>query len=442
MTLWSLGAAVALLAANAFFVWAEFALIAARRTRIEELVASGNRLARVTLGAMRDLNFVLAGAQLGITMASLGLGFVAEPAVGRLLEGPLEALPEAIRHGTEVALALGIVVSAHMVLGEMVPKNLAISDPERSALVLAPAFRVYIGVFRPVIWFLNVVANGLLRLLGVEPRSELVAAHSADEIAGMIRASRDEGLIESFQHGLLARTLAFDQLDARSVMVPRPDVVAVPVTATPADVGALAVETGHSRFPVYRDSLDGVVGFVHVKDVLALPPEAAARPVDEELIRPMLVTPESRLLPDLLTDMRDQRRHFAVVVDEHGGVDGLVSLEDVLEELVGEIRDEYDRVEGSIWRLGPRRVLVDAGLRPDEAERALGLTIPAGEYDTLAGFVMAELGRVPEVAEEVRYQGWVLVVRRMEGRRIDILEVVAPEPAESPPEGSGGAATF
>lgn len=431
MSTWALVVGVALLVANAFFVWAEFALIAARRARVERLVAEGNRRARVALPLMRDLNFVLSGAQLGITMASLGLGFVAEPAVADMLEGPLAGLPGGVAHAIEVTLALGIVVSLHMVLGEMVPKNLAIAEPERSALALAMPYRLYTVLFRPFILLLNLLANGVLRVLGETPRDELVPAHSADEIAVMLGESREHGVIESFQHGLLVRTLSFDRLDARAVMVPRPDVIAVPVAANPAEVEQVVVETGHSRIPVYRDDLDDVVGFVHVKDLFALAPDAADRPLPEDVIRPMLVVPESRALPDLLGDMQAARRHFAVVVDEHGGVEGVVTLEDVLEELVGDIRDEHDPGEGRIWRIAPRRVIADARLRPDELADLVGLEVPAGEYDTLAGFVLARLGRVPEVGEVVDEGGWILRVRRMVGHRIDLVELSAPPSART-----------
>lgn len=434
-----MAAAVGLLAANAFFVWAEFALVAARPSRMEELAEGGNRLARLALASMRDLNFVLAGAQLGITMASLGLGFVAEPAVADLLAGPLDALPEAVGRAVEISLALGIVVAAHMILGEMVPKNLAIADPERSALLVVLPFRVYAVVWRPVIWFLNAVSNALLRPLGIRPRDTLGVTHSADEIRAMLEVSGEEGAIDPFEQRLLSRILLLRDLDARAAMVPRPDVVAVPDTATPADVGRLVVETGHSRLPVYRETLDDVAGFVHAKEVLRVPEGEWERPLPPEVIRDMLVAPESRSLLHVLADMRARRTHVAVVVDEHGGVEGLLTLEDVLEELVGDIRDEFDRREGTVWPLGGGRVVADGRLRPDELEPAAGLRLPEGDYDTLGGFVMARLGHVPVAGDEVLHDGWTIRVRRMEGRRVDLVELIAPPPDESsgPGESSG-----
>jgi len=277
-----------------------------------------------------------------------------------------------------------------------------------------------------VIWLLNQASNALLRPLGVEPRDALGGAHSAEEIGAMLEASRAQGLIQSFEHGLLSRTLGFTSLDARAVMVPRPDVVTVSADETAAEVERRMVETGHSRIPVYRGTADDVVGFVHVKDLLTLPEAETGLPLGDHLIQPVLVVPESRGLPDLLADMRLARRHFAVVVDEHGGVEGVVTLEDVLEELVGDIRDEFDPTEGSVWPLGPRRMMAEARLRPDELERSLGIPIPEGDYDTLGGFMLSELGRVPDVGDEVRLRGWVLRVRRMDGHRIDRVEIVAP----------------
>ena len=430
----ALATAVALLVANAFFVWAEFALVAARATRMQQLAEAGSRRARLTLVSMGDLNFALAGAQLGITMASLGLGFVAEPAVGDLLAGPLRGLPEALARPVEISLALTIVVAAHMVIGEMVPKNIAIAEPDRSALLVVAPFRAYALVFRPVIWFLNVVSNAVVWPFGVRPRDRLSSAHSAEEIRAMLEASGAEGVIDPFEQRLLARILVLRDLDAGAAMVPRPDVVAVPDTATPAEIGRLVVETGHSRLPVYRDTLDDVAGFVHAKDLLGVAADDWERPIPSGLVRDALVVPESRSLLHALNDMREHRAHLAVVVDEHGGVEGVLTLEDVLEELVGDIRDEYDRREGDLWRLGPGRMLVDGGLRRDELDELVGLELPDGDYDTVGGFVMARLGHVPITGDEVGEAGWRIRVRRMEGRRVDLVELVEPQASESSAE--------
>ncbi len=360
MNLWALVASVLLLAANAFFVGAEFALIAARRTRMEQMVAEGSALARLALASMRELNLALSGAQLGITMASLGLGFVAEPAVAHGLEaliGPLTTLPAGVVHSIAVVIALSIVVFFHMVLGEMVPKNIVIAEPERSALVLAAPVRIYVTTFRPAIAVLTGLANTCLRAVRVEPRDELRIAHSAEEIATMLGASREEGLIEEFEHELLSGALRFRERDAASIMVPRDEVVALPVGTTAADAERIAVETGHSRFPVHEDDLDRVLGFIHVKDLLRIPARRHDEPLPTDLLRPMLHVHARSNLQQVLLRMRHRQTHFALVVDRPGHVAGIVTLEDVLEQLVGDIADEHDVEPAAAERRRRRRLV-------------------------------------------------------------------------------------
>lgn len=343
-----LAVAALLIVANAFFVAVEFALIASRRTLIEPLAAEGGRSARVALAAMQELNIQLAGAQLGITMASLLLGFVAEPALAHLLEGPLEGLglPEAAVHGVAFVVALTVVVFLHMVLGEMVPKNIALAGPERTLLVLALPNQLYVAIFRPVIRLLTALGNAGVRLLRVEPRSEVDTVHTADEFAAMLAHSREEGLIEEFEHDLLTGVLDFADRPVSAVMVPRGRVTVLAGDATVAEAEQLAADTGHSRLPIATgDDASGLTAFVHVKDLLGLAPSAAASVVPGHLVRPMLrVTPE-RTLGDLLVQMRQARIHVAVV-EQDGDAVGLVTLEDLLEELVGDIRDESDRSPG------------------------------------------------------------------------------------------------
>lgn len=347
MSGWALLVAVLLLFANAFFVAVEFALVAARRTRIEPLAAEGRRSARAALAAMRDLNVQLAGSQLGITMASLGLGFVAEPAVAAVLEELIQGLfdpPEALLHTIAFVIALTIVVFLHMVIGEMVPKNIAIAGPERTLLVLALPNRVYVTVFRPLIRFLNLLANAGVRVLGAEPRDELATAHTADEFTAMLARSREEGLIEDFAHELLSGALDFGELAVGNVVVPRRDVVTVPEGVTVAEVEHVVLDTGHSRLPVIGADLDDVRGFIHAKDLLPLSSAAYGHPVPRRLIRRMLRVPGSQNLADVLLSMRVTQVHVAVVLDADGRTAGLVTIEDLLEELVGEILDESDRV--------------------------------------------------------------------------------------------------
>lgn len=346
MTGWALAAAFFLLGANAFFVAVEFALVASRRTRVETMAEGGSATARLALSQMQDLNVQLAGAQLGITMASLGLGFVAEPAVARLIDtalGSVLDLPPGLLHTISFVVSLTIVVFLHMVLGEMVPKNVAIAGPERTMLRLARANRAYVFVFGPLIRLLTAMANGGVRALGVEPRDELTDAHTAEEFADMLAESRDEGMIEEFAHELLSGALDFVDRPIESVMVDRQDVVTLGVDATVAEAESLVVASGHSRLPIIGDDIDDVRGFVHAKDLITLSPTAHARMVPARLVRRMLRIPVGRSFAEVLRAMRVARVHVAVVQVEGGVTAGIVTLEDVLEELVGEITDESDR---------------------------------------------------------------------------------------------------
>jgi CBS domain containing-hemolysin-like protein len=353
VTFWALVASILLIAVNAWFVAVEFALVASQRAKLEVLAEHGSRRAVMALSAMQDLSRQLAGSQLGITIASLGLGVLAEPAIARLIDPVIELFgdpPSSVVHGVSFVLALTIVAFLHMVFGEMVPKGVALAGPEGVLLVLAPLNNVYTAVFRPVIWLLDSVSNAVVRLLGLRPGRELGGAHTAPEFLAMLDASRDEGFIEEFEHSLLAGALDFRSRVASSVMVPRERVVYVNRRMTIGSIERIAHRTGHSRLPVVGTGLDNVIGFLHVKDLLRLPPEARDEPVPLELIRRMLVVPDDRPLEDVLRAMRRARSHVALVRGADGRTLGIVTLEDVLEELVGDIRDESDREAAAAGR--------------------------------------------------------------------------------------------
>lgn len=433
----ALVASLLLLVANGFFVAAEFAIVAVRGSRMEQMAGEGNPAARVALKSAREASFALAGAQLGITMSSLGLGAVAEPALAHALEdafGPFVRIPDALLHSIAFVIALGIVVFFHMVLGEMAPKNIAISRPEQSALAIARPFRLYLNLFRPLIHVLNLLGNWGVRALGVEPRDELRSIHTTGEIGLMVQESARGGFIEPVERRLLEGAISFSERDAASVMVPRTDLVARPVDATPAEFEWLIVETGHSRIPVYSEDIDNLTGFVHAKELLKVRSDGWNRPISRSLIRPMLVAPESQKLHPLLREMRRTRQHVALVVEEHGGTAGIVTLEDLLEELVGEIQDEHDPVERGVVRLGPDRYLVPGALRTDEAAAITGASIPSGEYETVGGFVMDTLGRIPKTRDAVEHDGWRLRVTRMKRRRV--VQVLLEKTGGSTPESS------
>jgi CBS domain containing-hemolysin-like protein len=355
-------------------------------------------------------------------MMSLGLGYLAEPAVATLIERALEGivdLPDTILHSISFIVALSIVVFLHMVVGEMAPKNIAIAEPERSALAIAIPFRAFVNIVRPFIYLMNATANAVLRLLRVEPVAELNPSHSAQEIGAIIAESAREGMLEAFEHKLLTGAIAFGDLDAAAVMVPRTELIALPSSATPEETERLVLETGHSRFPVYGDNLDQILGFFHSKDLLKIPVEGRGKPLPTRYFRQMLIVPESRKLHPLLLDMRRQHLHFALVIDEHGGVSGLVTIEDLIEELVGEIRDEHDDVEFEVERLGEGRFLAPGSLRVHEVADAIGLELPEGDYETIAGFLMDRLQRIPLLRDEVVHDGWRIRVQSMDHRRVE-----------------------
>jgi CBS domain containing-hemolysin-like protein len=421
MTAGYLIAAVVLLLLNGFFVAAEFALVAARRTKIEALAKEGAATANLAQKSIRELTLTLAGAQLGITMCSLGLGFVGEPAIAHLLESAITSLgeiPETLLHTISFTVALTIVTFFHMVVGEMAPKNIAIAEPERTALLIALPFRAFVLVFGPILYLLNGIANAGCRLLGVEPQEERMTASTAEEIQWMVNQSAEQGVIGPHERRLLAGAAAFGERDAASAMVPRTEVVALPSTSTPVEIERVVVDSGHSRIPVYGENIDQILGFFHAKDLLKVPPAQRHHPLARRWIRPMLIVPESLKLPPLLLSMRRERKHFALVVDEHGGTAGVVTMEDVLEELVGEIRDEHDAGELGIEPLGDGRFVIPGTLRIDEAAESIGMELPEGDYETVAGLVMDRLGRVPSPNDSVEVDGWRLTVAEMHRRQI------------------------
>jgi CBS domain containing-hemolysin-like protein len=418
-------AVVALLAVNGFFVTAEFALLASRRSRITALADEGNRAAGAALASLRELSLTMAGAQLGITLASLALGAVAEPTIAHGLERLLGRT--ALSHEAAAAMGLGvglaIVTLAHTVLGELVPKSWAISHPERSALLVARPFRLFTVAVRPVIFALNGVANGVVRLLGQEPQNELALAHSPEDLSLLLDESVAHGLLEPDQQALLSRAIDLDALDAEAAMVPRADIVAVDAATGVDELERVASETGRSRLPVYDGELDQLRGVLHVKDLLAVEPGARDTVTAGTLARPTLVVPESRGVRELLVDMRARRQHVAIVLDEYGGVSGLVTLEDLLEELIGNFEDESDQSARGI-AARPGGVLVLPGtLRPDELADASAVTLPDGPWETVAGYVLAQLGHLPEPGDRLTTDVGAFRITAMDGYRITELEL-------------------
>ncbi|NHC12853.1 hemolysin family protein [Motilibacter deserti] len=337
--------AVALLLGNAFFVGAEFALVGARRSAIEPRAEAGSRAARTTLRAMEEISLMLAGAQLGVTVCSLGLGSLGEPAVAHYIEVPLEHVhvPESLLHPIAFVIALSIVAFLHIVLGEMVPKNLALVGPDRAALLLGPALMLVVRALHPVIVALNALANGTLRAVRIQPKNEVTSAFTRDEVAGLVEESRREGLLEEDEERLIKGALSFEERGARSVLLPTAALTVIDAGATPAQVEELSARTGYSRFPV-RDGAGGFSGYVHVKDVLEVEPARRAAALRPEAVRPLPAVRETDPLRQVLTAMQRSGSHLARVHGADGGLVGVVALEDVIEELVGEIRDEAQKL--------------------------------------------------------------------------------------------------
>lgn len=337
--------AILLLFGNAFFVAAEFALVSARRSSLEPQALAGSRRAKITLKAMENVSLMMAGAQLGITLCSLGLGALGEPAIAHFLEHPLSELgvSHSLLHPISFVVALGIMTFLHVVLGEMVPKNITLAGPDRSALLLAPALRNVVRLLRPAVVGLNAVANASLRLVGVQPRDEVASAFTRDEVAGFVEESHREGLLSEEKEHLISGTLQFDSRTAKDILVPPAKLITVSTTTKAIDIEKVVSKTGFSRLPVV-DARKHIIGYVHIKDVLHVADAQQDQPLSRKLIRSLGEVNEEDTLRIVLTKMQKAGTHMALVVDKQGTVRGVAMLEDALEELVGEIQDESQKL--------------------------------------------------------------------------------------------------
>lgn len=419
-------AAVALLIlANGYFVAAEFSFVAARKSRLTEAAEGGDGAARRALRIRSRLSFMLSGAQLGITATSLLVGFIAEPTLGRALRPALDAvgIPAEASLAVSLGLALVIATAAQMVLGELAPKNFAIARAEPVARRLAAPTLAYLAVAGPVVRLFDGASNLLLRLARIEPAQDFDTAVSSDELERIIEASGRAGSLTASQAALLDRALDFRELDAADAMIPRRHITAIHVDAAGSDVVDVARESGHSQLLVVGEGLDDVRGVVRIKDLLTVPPVARPSVPVAEIASAPLVVPETAPLPALLAQLRAARTQLAVVVDEHGGTSGVVSLEDVVEELVGDIRDEHDVGEPIPHRWPDGSVSIPGSWRLDEVEREVGVALPAGDYDTVSGLVMEALGRVPTTADEVALADAVIRVEHVEGHAVGSVRV-------------------
>jgi CBS domain containing-hemolysin-like protein len=424
-----------LTAGNAFFVAAEFGLVTVDRVEIDARAAAGDRAARTVKNALHELSFQLSGAQLGITITALLTGYLAEPALSRLFEPLVRPLVGDATDSVSHVCALVLATLVSMLFGELVPKNAALARPMGSALATAGPMRTFSKLFGWLIRGLNGSANWLVRRMGVEPQEELASARSPEELGLLAAISARAGALPTETAILLRRTIRFGEKRAAVAMTPRVDVVGLKTTASVADLLAVARETGHSRFPVYENTLDLVIGVVGVPDALGVPPARRAGTAVSAVAREPVYVPESLGLDKVLAALRAADADLAIVVDEYGGTDGVVTVEDLIEELVGEIADEHDLDTDGFEETGraeltaptgERTFVVDGMLRQDELAEQTGFELPEGPYETLAGFLLARFGHIPVAGETIEEHGWEFTVVEVDRHRIEQVRVVAP----------------
>lgn len=433
-----LACAVLLIGANALFVAAEFSLVTVDRATVERRSEAGDRRAGSLLAALRTLSTQLSGAQLGITVTSLVVGFLAEPSIATIVREPLGAVgvPDAAVGGTSFALAFLLATGAQMIFGELVPKNWAIAEPLRVGRAVVGVQRGFTFAARPLIRLLNGTANRILRSVGVEPQEELASARSPDELASLATRSAQGGTLEVGTADLLTRSIEFGDRRAGDVMTPRPRVTFLDAADSLDAVLRAVVQTGHAAFPVTGEDVDDIVGVVHFKHVLAVPVDQRSSTVVRDVVRELPAVPDSMELDSLLAVVRGSGHQMVLVVDEYGGTDGILTLEDLVEEIVGEIQDEQDQPVGRSRQLPDGGWMLSGLLRPDEIKDLTQVELPeAEEADTVGGLLIERFGALPQVGDEVRVQarneGEVdddgipatvavsLSVARMDGRRVD-----------------------
>jgi len=415
--LFELLAVAALILLNAFFVAAEYGLVTARRTRIVELEHEGDRRARTVLQTVSDPPRFIAAMQLGVTLTSLAIGALGEHTLTRAFD-PVMATALA------VALAYLLLTFFHVVIGELVPKGVALGHSEGTALVVAAPVRAFFTLAWPLIWILQRSTEVVLRLLGLDPPGAETEVHSEAELKMLLNVSTEHGEIEEDEQEMLYKVFDFADKEASDVMVPRPEVVALSIDLPPEECLAAVMESPYTRYPVYRGSLDDIVGILHVRDLFqALVDRGMAQVEVEQLVRPAHVVPETKDLAALLTEFRRTNQHMAVVVDEYGGVEGIVTLEDLLEEIVGEIEDEFDLPDESVEQVDEDTIRIDGTFPIDDFNEQFRTELPVEDYHTIAGFVFGQLGRAPQAGDEVSHDGLVFRVEEVEGPRIDKLAV-------------------
>jgi CBS domain containing-hemolysin-like protein len=436
----SLAAVLALVAANGFFVATEFALVSVRRTRVEQLAAEGHASAHSVLDALNHLDAYIAATQLGITMASLALGWIGEPAFEHLLAPLVHAIPylspetrETASHVVSAAGAFIIITTLHIVLGELAPKSLALQRAEATALVVSRPIHVFLAVFRLPIMALNSVGNGVVRLFGIQPAAGHALVQSAEELKLAVAASREAGLLHEDAQQVVSRAFDFTELEAHDIMVPRPEIVAVPSDVSLDAIVETVERHQHSRYPVYEGSLDNIIGVVAAKRLLGAVTNREARAPGFDVRQHMSLPPYvPETIPGyrLLAELKRGRSHLAVVIDEYGVTAGLVTLRDLTGRLAGENPDETERVNADVDWLPGGLVVLDGLMRLSEVEERLGIPLDKGEFDTLGGLLFARLGRRPDIGDSIVEQGYRMTVEALDGLRITQVRLQPEEPKQ------------
>lgn len=433
-------AVAALVLANGFFVASEFALVSIRRSRVEQLVAEGNRSARVVQRTLDRLDGAIAATQLGITMASLALGWIGEAAIVHLVE-PLFAflpgiLPMVSAHALAVAVAFAVITALHIVMGELAPKTLALQRSEATAMAIARPLEIFHAVFRPAISVLNGAGNWVVRAFGLHPASGHELVHSVEELEILIQSSRRAGVLNEEEAQLLGRVFDFSERPAHRIMTPRTEIVAVPDTAALPELLAVARNQNVSRVPVYRGTVDHIIGMVLLKDLFRAVPDPGKGAAPEfnlaQMMRPVVLVPETISIDELMRRMREEKLHLAILLDEFGGTAGLVTLEDIIEEIFGEIRDESDVDEADEEIVATADgALIDGHADIEDVNERFGLELDDAEYDTIGGYVFGALGRAPVIGDQVEAGDYRFEVVELDGVRISRLRLTRHE-AEQP----------
>jgi CBS domain containing-hemolysin-like protein len=421
---------------NAFFVAAEYAFVSVRHTRLDELVGQGDKRARVVRKIVSDPSHFISAMQLGITLSSLALGAIGEPAVSRLLEHAVGRVSTSISTTFSVILAFVVISVLHVVIGEIIPKSYTLQRAERVALAVSRPVRVFFVVFGPFIRFLDWLAQSLMRLLGIPTTDEIENAHSEEELRLLVHRSRGVGLLEEAEEEMIGKVFDFADTEVRQVMVPRPDVVMLPIGLTPRQAMEQVLQHPYTRYPVYDGDVDDIVGILHVRTLFGASQNGDADNGDlRDLIRPAHTVPETKRLADLLGEFRRTKSHMAIVVDEYGSLAGIVTLEDLIEEIVGDIADEFDLPETAILRLGRDRLRIEGSFPIEDFNERFGRDLPTDDYNSIGGFVFGQLGRAPQPGDVVVYNNTRFEVVAVDGTRILQVDVTLGAPPQRPADG-------